>query len=129
MLDKKSLALLKTIISQTDGGYKVFSIEELCLNMPKQLNLDANEFNDCVNLLKEKEFISVKYQDDNEICLLVLNKGRSLFENLSEEKKEKIKNSHKYYLSAFLGGFTGSISALLFFSVVLLLLRRVFNAF
>ena len=129
MLDKKSLALLKTIISQSDGGYKVFSTEELCLNTPKQFNMDANEFNDCINVLVENEYISVKYQDDNEICLLVLNKGRALFENLSDEKKEKIKNNHKYYLSAFAGAFTGSISALIFFSVALLLLRRIFNAF
>ena len=129
MLDKKSLALLKTIISQADGGYKVFSIEELCVNMPKQFNMDANEFNDSISVLVEKEFINVKYQDDNEICLLVLNKGRGLFEDLSEEKKEKIKNSHKYYLSAFAGAFTGSISALIFFAVILLLIRRVFNAF
>lgn len=129
MIDKKSLALLKTIINQTDSGYKVFSIEELCLNTPKQFNMDANEFNGCIEILVENEYVSVKYQDDNEICLLVLNKGRALFENLSEEKKERIKNNHKYYLSAFAGAFTGSISALLFFGVVLILLRRVFNAF
>ena len=110
MLDKRCFALLELINQECqNSGYKVFSIEDLILSMPSVFGMDAVGISQCISTLSDHEYISVKYQDDVEVCLCPLTKGRIAFENKFDEQIEKINCSKKYFLYSFLGAFLGGI--------------------
>ena len=110
MLDKRSMALLKIINAEcVNSGYKIFSVEQLINSLPSELGVDENVFLICIKNLLDREYISVKYQDENEICLVPLVKGRLVFENAIEEEIEINSIKKKYFAFAFCGGTFGSI--------------------
>lgn len=110
MLDKRSMALLKIINEECiNSGYKIFSVEQLINSLPSELGVDENVFLICIKNLFDREYISVKYQDENEICLVPLAKGRLVFENAIEEEIEINSIKKKYFAVAFCGGTFGSI--------------------
>ncbi len=122
MLDKRSMALLKIINAECiDSGYKVFSVEQLISSLPSELGVDENVFLICIKNLLDRDYISVKYQDENEICLVPLVKGRLVFENLIDEEIEKNIVTKKYFAFAFFGGIIGSFLA----SLVVALIKAV----
>ena len=87
MLDKRCLALLNILNSEcVNSGYKVVSIEDFVLSMPLSFGIDFDGVRECLYTLSEKEYISVKYQDEKEVCLCPLTKGRLVFENKIEEE-------------------------------------------
>ena len=99
MLDKRCLSLLNIINRECVGtGYKIFSTEDLLTNMPARFGLDNQSVLDCVKSLAEHEYISVKYQDEFEICLCPLNKGRLVFENRIDGEIEKARAQKFYFL-------------------------------
>lgn len=110
MLDKRCLALLKIINEQcADSGYKIFSIQELISLMPNHFGVDESVVYICIKTLTEREYISVKYQDEQEICLVPLVKGRLVFENAIDEKVERERAEKKYFIHSLLGGLIGAI--------------------
>jgi uncharacterized protein YbaR (Trm112 family) len=122
MLDKRCLTLLNVINLQcVNSGYKIFSIEDLVLSMPSYLSMDSEQVLQCVKTLADKEYISVKYQDEREICTCPLTKGRLVFENRLEEEMQKSLYRKRYFLYSFLGGVLGSSLASLFFNIISLL--------
>lgn len=129
MIDKQTFALLKIIYKNASFGYKVFEVSELISLVPKEFNYDVERFNESINTLLANGYVSVKYQDDNEICLSILPSGRLVFENFDKEKKEKQKYKHRYYLSAFWGSFVGVFTALSVGFALYFLLRGITNAF
>ena len=129
MIDKQAFALLKTIYKNANFGYKVFDIIELISLVPKEYAFNIEKFNESINTLLANGYISVKYQDDAEICLSILPSGRLVFENFDREKKDNQKIKNRYYLSAFWGSFVGVFTAISVFLALYFLLRGVFNAF
>ena len=110
MLDKRCVCLLEVLNGECESsGYKIFSIEELVLAMPESLGVDAFIVEECIKTLCDHEYISVKYQDDVEVCLCPLTKGRLVFENKIDQELEKSKDRKLYlwfsFFGAFLGGF------------------------
>lgn len=119
MLDKRCLTLLNVINLQcVNSGYKIFSIEELVLSMPSYLGMDSEQVLQCIKTLTDKEYISVKYQDEREICTCPLTKGRLVFENRLEEELQKTLDRKRYFLYSFLGGLLGGFLASLFFNII-----------
>ncbi len=119
MLDKRCLTLLNVINLQcVNSGYKIFSIEDLVLSMPSYLSMDSEQVLQCVKTLADKEYISVKYQDEREICTCPLTKGRLVFENRLEEELQKNLDRKRYFLYSFLGGLLGGFLASLFFNII-----------
>ncbi len=129
MIDKQAFALLKTVYKNANFGYKVFDIVELISLIPKEYAFDVEKFNESINTLLANGYISVKYQDDAEICLSILPSGRLVFENFDREKKDNQKIKNRYYLSAFWGSFVGVFTAISVSFALYFLLRGVFNAF
>ena len=129
MIDKQAFALLKTIYKNANFGYKVFDIIELISLVPKEYAFEVEKFNESINTLLANGYISVKYQDDAEICLSILPSGRLVFENFDREKKDNQKIKNRYYLSAFWGSFVGVFTAISVSFALYFLLRGVFNAF
>ena len=111
MLDERTFALLNLInLECQNGGYKVFLIKDLIYSMDKY-SFDEFDFLESIERLKNHQYISVKYQDDNEICLTPLIKGRLESEKRLERKIEQIENEKKYFSSSFLGGLCGGVLA------------------
>lgn len=124
MLDKRCLALLDIINTECkDSGYKVFSLEETALLMPPQFNMDVFGVDECISVLSQREYVSVKYHDQTEVCLCPLTKGRLVFENKIEEQKERAQNQKRYFLYSFLGGILGGVVSGVLSLIVLLLSR------
>lgn len=119
MLDKRCLSLLNIINRECVGsGYKVFDTEYLLSSMPVKFGLDNQSVLDCVKTLADREYISVKYQDDFEICLCPLNKGRLVFENQIECEIERAHAQKFYFLYSFLGALSGGLSLIILLVVL-----------
>lgn len=122
MLDKRSLALLNIINSQCIGsGYKVFALTEFEQEMPICFGVQLAELIHCINGLAERDYISVKYIDGEQVCLCLLPKGRFVFENRIDVEIEKKHNIKSYFttcfLASFLGGFIGMAISLMIFKI------------
>ena len=97
MLDERTFALLNLInLECENGGYKVFLIKDLLFSMDKY-SFDEFDFLESIESLKNHQYISVKYQDDNEICLAPLIKGRIETEKRLQKQIEQTENEKKYF--------------------------------
>ena len=120
MLDHKTDALLDKInLHCQNSGYKVFLIEDLLSFMPSAFELDENALLDCIETLKNHQYISVKYQDDIEICLMPLIKGKIESENRIDQEIEKMKSQKQYFLASFLGAIAGGVIIGIIFIIIL----------
>ncbi len=110
MLDYMASALLDIINKNChNGGYKVFLLKDLIDAMPSAFELDETSLLECIERLKNHGYISVKYQDDIEICLLPLTKAKIESENRLEQEIEKMERQKQYFLASFLGAIAGGI--------------------
>lgn len=122
MLDKRSLSLLGYIDKEcSGGGYKIFSVAELLASFPPEFGSDEEGVADCLRALSEKEYISVKYADEREVCLSPLPKGRLVFENKAEEETERARAEKRYFLYSFFGAIAGGAAVMLLAVTVFLL--------
>ena len=121
MLSNNTLKLLKTVGEECKGcEYKVFSFSELSLLFPKELNVDEQGVRENIEYLAEHGFLSVKYIDEYQVCLSIIDKGRQAIASERKIDKSSVKKSNNYFLSAFWGAFIGGvvvslIAMLLFF--------------
>lgn len=125
MLDKRCLALLNIINAECSGsGYKIFAVDDLISAMPQKFGMDSDGVFECIKNLTERDYLSVKYQDDKEICACPLTKGRLVFENKIEEELEKLRAEKRYFLYSFVGAFIGGVLGLIFTLIVFAVLGR-----
>ena len=104
MLDNRCLALLDIINTQcTGGGYKVFEFSFLASLMPSYYQADSTCVHECLKQLVLYDYVSVKYEDESEVCVSPLPKGRLIFEEKIDQEIEKIRSEKRYFLYAFLG--------------------------
>ena len=121
MLDVRCQALLGVINGECGGsGYKIFETEFLKNSLPKDCRIDEDGIRECIKLLSERDYISVKYQDDKEICLSPLAKGRLVNERRIDEQIERNSTKRQYLIYSFFGAIIGSIlggviTAIIFF--------------
>ncbi len=122
MLNDKTFALLNAIVTHgCESQYKIFSFEELASFIPIIYKTDLQDIKESLNNLSNHEFIKVAYQDEGEVCLRPLAKGRLTIEN--EKEKELAQNSLNKkvcFLSCFCGLMGGFLSFLLFYLLRLL---------
>ena len=114
MLDKKSTAVLALLLDKTENAYKVLTKSQILAELPKKLNIDAQTFANIVTFLTENEYVSVKYQDKEEICIATTIKAQSYLDGEKDlQQKAKISNYQVMFLFAgvFLAAFLGSLIA------------------
>ena len=112
MLDERTIALLDIVnLECSSGGYKVFFIKDLISSFPTRLCVDERELLESIETLSNHQYISVKYQDQNEICLCSLIKGRLESENRLDAQIERLEENKKHFLFAFLGALVGGVCA------------------
>jgi hypothetical protein len=122
MLDERTLKLLNIINGICHGsGYKIFALSELAFSMPKRFMVDEDEVRKSLKTLSEKEYISVKYEDQAEVCLAVLSKGRLVCEKDIDAEIQSKKNNNRSFFSAFLGASLGGIATALVIFVLFLI--------
>lgn len=121
MLDKRTKTLLDIINKEcVNSGYKVLEIADLVASMPIEYGMDKEGVIHSINTLSEKEYISVKYLDDLEVCLSPLSKGRLDFEKRIDEQIAKKDSQKKYFLFSFFGSMVGGVIAGLIFTLIFL---------
>lgn len=82
MLDKASEFILKKIVKETyNKGYKIFYITEFCNLIPKKLKVSSINILDFIRNLEEKDYISLKYVDEELFCVSALLKARIYLED------------------------------------------------
>lgn len=92
MIDKRSQKLLRIINKEcTEGSYKVIEINDILSSFPKKYKIDYDTLAHSLNYLKQGEYISIKYFDNDVYCLSPLPRGRCFFEQETEQKKDKNK--------------------------------------
>ena len=113
MLDKRSEAMLRIINEECkEGSYKVLEMDDLIRAMPKKFKIDTDGISQLIGYLKKGEYLSVKYVDNEVVCLSPLPRGRRIFEVEEENKKQKKRKKLKIFFIIFL-------SLVLAFGVVL----------
>ena len=122
MIDKRTGELLNVLNSYCEGGsYKILSVGDILMRMPKKLGMDEDALRESLKVLQEREFIRVKYEDETEFCLCTLPKGRFLYESKEEQREETVKTRRAYCAYGFLGAFLGSALAVAVAAVVFML--------
>ena len=122
MLDKISLTLLTIIDEQCAlNGYRVFEFDEL-VKLLSTPSISPSVIKECLVNLNASGYISIKYQDEFEVCMTCLPKGRQVIERerateqtLAQFKRIHLKNS---LLGGFLGGVVASVLSLIIFLVL-----------
>ena len=102
MLDKRSEALLQIINAECrEGSYKVLEIDDLIRAMPKKFKIDIDGISQLIGYLKKGEYVSVKYADNEVVCISPLPRGRRVFEVEEDNKRHKKRKKIKILLLIF----------------------------
>lgn len=102
MLDKRSEALLQIINAECrEGSYKVLEIDDLIRAMPKRFKIDIDGISQLIGYLKKGEYVSVKYADNEVVCISPLPRGRRIFEVEEDNKRHKKRKKIKILLLIF----------------------------
>ncbi len=118
MLDERSLALLDIINNACpESGYKIFDVGELTDGLSTKYAIDIDGVRECIKNLSSHEYISVKYEDEREICACPLSKGRLAFENRIDAEIDRARDKRKFFIYSFLGGAIGSFIAAALFAL------------
>ena len=119
MLDKRTSILLDAINKYcTEGSYKVLDWSVLIAEMPEKYKIDKDNLTQMIDYLSSREFVSVKYSDENEICVTPLPRGRLYNEKEKELKTEKWKDVRGLIytvVGAAIAAFAGAMLAVLIF--------------
>lgn len=124
MLDVETTKIF-SLLSEVagDGRYKVITTKEIITLLPDNLKISEDAVRESVRLLSEKEFIKVKYEDDNEFCLCTLPKGRLFCENKNDEEVEDFLRKKSYFVISFMGAFCGGALVALIVAVIRLFIK------
>lgn len=121
MLDKKMTAVLTMLAEQVGYSYKVVKKQQLVEALPSKNKMDVDTLVNIVSFLKENDYLVVKYQDKDEICLTLTVKAETYLAGEKEVAvKSKITNGQVgilfvgVFLAAFLGSFIATLIAGLF---------------
>lgn len=124
MLDKRTQTLLNKINEYCpEGSYKVIDKDDFIDFFPSKQNVDAEAVDNMLKYLAEREYIDIKYSQDDTYCLCSLPKGRVVTESVVLDKKEKKKTTKNYLLIVFLGAFFGAMVG----SIIVNIITSLFN--
>lgn len=116
MLDKKTDAVLRLLVEEAGESYKVLSKSQLLAQLPTRLRVDEQALSGILSFLKDNEYLDVKYQDKDEICLAATVKAT----NYKENEKNLIQRANisvgqvillitGVFLAAFLGALIATV--------------------
>ena len=120
-IDKRTRIILQFLLEEhSDENYKVLSKEDIVSALPKKFSFGVIQLNAILKLLLSRQYIMVKFDSEDEICVMVTPRGVALIKDEIEEEKVKTVLGWKVYLligavvffaslaGAFLGVLLGS---------------------
>ena len=116
-MDKRKLLLLKYLINNCSDGYKVIEVSTIFSSIKKYKD-DYESLEADIMFLKSRKYIDLKYIDENNMCLIVLDNSRVLQENIKIEKGNKKDLIAMMFITAISSGimaFIGSFIAIMLF--------------
>ena len=116
MLDKKTATVLNMLATEVGYSYKVVKKQQLVGALPKKYALTEDELVAIIAFLKENEYLTVKYQDQKEICLALSVKAESYLSGEQEPSvKAQMSKGQTWMLVAltFVAAFLGALAAVL----------------
>lgn len=114
-MDKKKILLLKYLTAKCGNGYKVLETSAVLSELNKYKN-DYAEFKKDIDFLRARKYLDIKYMDEDNICLMVLDNSRVLQENLKIEHGNKKSLVIMMILTSVISGimaFIGSFLAII----------------
>lgn len=115
MLDKKMEAVLQVLLNLAGNSYKVLNKQGILQSLPKRLKIDSNTLGAIFSFLTENDFIDVKYQDKDEICLCTTIKAESYVTGDKMQQRASLSTRQSVLLIAgmFVSSFLGAFVAIL----------------
>ena len=123
MLDSKSTSVLIVVNSLCQDGYKVLSLTEILSKFTKENLISQTALCQILSELDYKGYISIKYQDDSEVCLSTLPKARLVLEQNAIKKEQELKDNRLNFKNAFFGSLCGGLLSDVIIVAVLFFLR------
>lgn len=114
-MEKRKLLLLKYLLNNCSDGYKILDTQKIMTKIKKYKN-NYELFESDVYFLKQRKYIDLKYVDENNVCLAIMDNSHILQENLKMENGTKKEMRFMLILSMLLCGvmaFVGSFLATL----------------
>ena len=114
MLDKKTNAVLQVIVETVGENYKVVPKSNILEQLPQRLGVDMQSLQSMISFLQNNQFVDVKYQDKEEICLAATVKALNYRQ---EEKASAMPTKITFKQIAlllggvFLAAFLGALAA------------------
>lgn len=113
-LDKKSTALLNIFADKASDGYKILLKTEITNALPPSCKMDDDELNAIVLFLKENEYVDVKYQDKEQICLCTTQKATAYQTGITQIKQNLSVTKRQYgvfFVLMLVASFVGTLVA------------------
>lgn len=122
MLDVRSKEVLKLIASYCkEGSYQVIEINEITSSLPPKYKMDKEIIFQILKHLSSADYISVKYRDENVVCVCPLPYGRQYIES-EEERKRNTKKMKTYakgaFISALFAALIGAFLGTLIYNII-----------
>lgn len=114
MLDKKTDAVLELLTQRAGNSYKVLNKKQLLDELPAKYKIDSQSLLGIITFLKENEYVDVKYQDKDEICICTTVKAESYTEgekNITQKAKITKGQLGLLLFGVFLAAFLGALVA------------------
>lgn len=114
MLDKRTDAVLELLTEKAGNSYKVLNKNQILEELPKKLKIDLQTLLGIITFLKENEYVDVKYQDREEICICTTVKAESYAEgekNITQKATITHGQVSLLLLGVFLAAFLGTLVA------------------
>lgn len=91
-MDDISIKILDALFDLCDGeNYVILDVQELTCRLPDYV-FQEGELDEILETLDAEELIDLKYSDENEICLAMKMKGRSLIKQLRDRLQRVVSN-------------------------------------
>ena len=117
-MDKRKLLLLKYLLNHCDSGYKVLEISKILSSIKKYKGNNEILASD-INYLCQYKFIDVKYLDEINVCLSILDNSHVFQENMRSNSAI----NKKYLLSLLLTSVFSGIMAFVGAFLAIIILR------
>lgn len=111
-MNKRKIKLLKYLLDNCDNGYNVIEISSIFKSVKSYKNLYDLLLED-INYLKLKNYIDLKYVDNENICLAIMDSSKLLKEDFKVDNREKKELFIFMILTMFGSGIMAFIGALI----------------
>lgn len=111
-MEKRKLLLLKYFLNNCDEGYKVLEISKIFSSIKKYKG-DFDILNSDIHFLSQNKYLDVKYLDENNVCLSILDNSHIMQENIRSDRSINRKFAMAFVISSISSGVMAFLGAFL----------------